>query len=218
SRSIKRPGDQVTGFSGESAKDEELVSAARKALHERSSLLTLDQTLATIQELKHWVGEELTFEEGASASFGRLLSELWHAEYLEQLPPLLNRFERLAAAHFVRRGSVPAFHGFCSAWREGVLRRILHFAEEGPELSDQGEFLPHYALLVSGTLGRREQTLEEAERYFLVWSEGDPHYFEQLAYRVIAILDRFGLVGKEGAALLGRTFWRGSLDDWDLFV
>ena len=194
--------------------DVELLIEARKGLYDRSKLLTPDGTLAAIQDLKKWIGQELSFEEGASASFGRILSELWHAEYLDQLPPLLNRFERLVSAYFVRRGSVPAFHGFCNAWRDGVLRRILQFAEEGPELNDLGHAPAPYALLASGKLGRREQTLEEEDRYFLVWRGADgAGYFEPFAYRVIAILDQNGLIKKQ-SAFLGKAIWRGSLDDW----
>ena len=196
----------------------DLLIGARKGLYDRSRLLSPDATLATILDLKQWIGQELAFEEGASASFGRILSELWHAEYLDQLPPLLNRFERLVSAYFVRRGSVPAFHGFCNAWRDGVLRRILQFAEEGPELNDQGYAPAPYALLASGSMGRREQTLEEAERYFLVWKGDESGYFEPFSYRVLAILDHYGLIGKEGSALLNQALWRGSLEEWRRYL
>ena len=208
----------MVGFPEESISAAELLIGARKGLYDRSRLLSPEATLATIQDLKEWIGQELAFEEGASASFGRVLSELWHAEYLDQLPPLLNRFERLVSAYFVRRGSVPAFHGFCNAWRDGVLRRILQFAEEGPELNDQGHAPAPYALLASGSMGRREQTLEETERYFLVWRGEQTKYFEPFAYRVMAILDNYGIIGKEGSALLGKALWRGSLDDWSRYL
>ena len=204
-------------FPGEFISDAELL-ISKKGLYDRSRLLTPDATLAVIQDLKQWIDQELAFEEGASASFGRVLSELWHAEYLDQIPPLLNRFERLVSAYFVRRGSVPGFHGFCNAWREGVLQRILQFAEEGPELNDQGHAPAPYALLASGSLGRREPTFEEAERYFLVWKGAEAEYFEPFAYRIIAILDQYGLIVKDGPALLGKALWRGSLDDWCGFV
>lgn len=198
--------------------DAELVNGARKGLYERSRLLSPEATLAAIQDLKQWIAQELAFEEGASASFGRVLSELWHAEYLDQLPPLLNRFERLAAAYFVRRGSVTAFQGFCNAWRDGVLRRVLQFAEEGPELHDLGCAPAPYALFASGSLGRREQTLEEGDRYLLVWKdEACADYFEPFAYRIIAILDQYGLIGKEGA-FLGKALWRGSLEKWGHYL
>jgi len=194
------------------------MQGVRKGLYDRSRLLSPDATLAAIQDLKQWVDQELAFEEGASASFGRVLSELWHAEYLDQLPPLLNRFERLVSAYFVRRGSVTAFHGFCNAWREGLLQRILQFAEEGPDLNDQGHAPAPYALLASGSTGRREQTLEEADRYFLVWRGEDAGYFKPFAYRVIAILDQCGLIGKDGPASLSKALWHGSLDDWSSYL
>jgi len=198
--------------------DAELLSAAKKCLFDRSRLLTPEATLAAIQDLKQWVGQEIAFEEGASASFGRIISELWHAEYLDQLPPLLNRFERLASAYFVRRGSVTAFQGFCNAWRAGVLRRILQFAEEGHELDDQGHAPAPYALLAAGNLGRREQTLEDGDRYFLVWrEEALAEYFESYAYRVLAILDQYGLICREDA-FLGKAVWRGSLEKWDGYL
>jgi CBS domain-containing protein len=191
----------------------QLVIGAKKGLYDRSRMLAPDATLAAIKDLKLWVDKELAFEEGASASFGRILSELWHAEYLDQIPPLLNRFERLVSAYFVRRGSVMAFHGFCNAWREGVLQRILQFAEEEPELNDQGHAPAPYALLAAGNTGRREQTLEEGERYFLVWRGKGAAYFEPFAYRIMAILDQYGLIGKEGCAFPGKALWCGSLDD-----
>jgi CBS domain-containing protein len=205
----------VALISDQAISDAEFLAGVRKSLYEHSRLLSPGDTLASLQDLKLWVGEELAFEEGASASFGRILSELWLSEYLDQLPPLLNKFERLASAYFVRRGSVTAFHDFCSAWREGVLRRILSFAEEGLELNDPGHPPVPYALLASGSLGRREQSFEEADRYFLVWTEGDAGYFEQFAYRIMAILDQCGLVGKDALGRISRVFWRGSLDDWD---
>jgi len=208
----------VSGFAEEHISDAELVGAAKRRLYERSRLMTPEETLAAVQDLKSWVAQELAFEEGASASFGRVLSELWHAEFLDQLPPLLNRFERLAAAYYVRRGSVLAFQGFCNAWREGVLRRVLQFAEEGPELNDLGHAPAPYALLASGRLGRREQTLEEGDRYVLVWKDEEfTDYFEPFAYRIIAILDHFGLIGKQGA-FLGKALWRGSLDKWQHYL
>lgn len=198
--------------------DAELVIGAKKILYERSRQFTPEQTLEAIQDLKSWIAEELAFEEGASASFGRVLSELWHAEYLDQLPPLLNRFERLVAAYYVRRGSVAAFQGFCNAWRDGVSRRVLQFAEEGPELNDEGHAPAPFALLASGSLGRREQTLEESDRCILVWkSEETTGYFEPFAYRIIAILDQYGLIGKEGA-FLGKALWRGSLEKWEHYL
>ncbi|GFO67067.1 hypothetical protein GMLC_06460 [Geomonas limicola] len=204
----------MPAFPEEINSDAELVTGARKSLFERTRQLTPEQTLEAIEDLKAWVAEELAFEEGASASFGRVLSELWHAEYLDQLPPLLNRFERLVAAYYVRRGSVIAFQGFCNAWRDGVLRRVLQFAEEGPELNDLGHAPAPFALLASGSLGRREQTLEESDRCVLVWKdEDDTGYFEPFAYRIIAILDQYGLIGKEGA-FLGKALWRGSLEKW----
>ena len=201
-------------FPDESVNDAEFLIAAKKGLYDRSRLLSPDATLAAIEGLKQWIDQELAFEEGASASFGRILSELWHAEYLDQLPPLQNRFERLVSAYFVRRGSVTAFHSFCNAWRDGVLQRILQFAEEGPELNDLGHAPAPYALLAAGILGRREQTLEEAERYFLVWRGEEAEYFEPFAYRVIALLDQLGIAGKEGTAYPGQVLWRGSLDNW----
>jgi CBS domain-containing protein len=164
--------------------------------------------------LKRWVGEELSFEEAAAVSFGRLLSELWHAEYLDQLPPLLNRFERLASAYFVRRGSVTAFHGFCNAWSEGVLRSILLFAEEELDLRDHSQVPAPYALLAAGGLGRLEQTLEESDRYFLVWTGDEAAYFEPFAYRVVALMDQLGLVGRDGTGSVVNALWRGSLRDW----
>jgi CBS domain-containing protein len=209
---------QVAAFPDDHISDAELLIGAKKGLYDRSRLLSPEATLATILDLKGWITQELAFEEGASASFGRILSELWHAEYLDQLPPLLNRFERLVSAYFVRRGSVPAFHGFCSAWRDGVLRRILQFAEEGPELNDQGHAPGPYALLASGSTGRREQTLEETERYFLVWGGNDHAYFEPFAYRVMAILDHYALIGKEGSSALSKALWRGNLADWSGYL
>jgi CBS domain-containing protein len=208
----------VAAITGENFSDAELIAAARKGLYGKSRVLSPDAALAALQDLKLWIGEELVFEENASISFGRVLSELWHVEYLDQLPPLLNRFERLASAYYVRRGSVTAFHGFCNAWREGILRRILLFAEEGPELHDQWHPPAPYALLASGNVGRREQTLEEAESYYLIWTGAEAGYFEQFSYRIMALLDQCGLIGKEGPASLGRTLWRGSLDDWCSFV
>jgi CBS domain-containing protein len=198
--------------------DTAILAGAQKCLYQGSRLLTPEATLGAIQDLKQWVAEELAFEEAAAASFGRILSELWHAEYLDQLPPLLNRFERLASAYFVRRGSVRAFQGFCNAWREGVLRRILQFAEEGPDLNETGDPPAPYAFFVSGSLGRREQTLDESDRYVLVWGEaGGANYFEPFAYRVIAILEHNGLIGQEGA-FLGKALWRGSLERWESYL
>jgi CBS domain-containing protein len=208
----------VPATAGITCTDSELLNRAKKGLFERTRLLSPESTLAAIQDLKLWIGEEFSFEEAASASFGRILSELWHSEYLDQLPPLLNKFERLASAYFIRRGSVTAFHGFCNAWREGILRRVLLFAEEGLELNDHGHPPTPYALLAAGSLGRREQTLEDCASYFLVWPEPGSAYFQQFAYRVMAILDQFGLLAKEGKGPLPELLWRGSLRDWEKFA
>ncbi|HJV66088.1 MAG TPA: putative nucleotidyltransferase substrate binding domain-containing protein [Geomonas sp.] len=203
---------------GHTFTDTELLAAARKALYERSRLLSPDATLTSLQDLKVWVGEELAFEEAASTSLGRVLSDLWYAEYLDQLPPLLNKFERLASAYFVRRGSVPAFHGFCNAWREGLLRRVLQFAEEDLEIDDHGHAPVPYALLAAGALGRHEQTLEDSDSYFLVWTRGEGKYFERFSYRILAILDQLGMLGKDSLGSIPRVIWRGSLCDWERSV
>jgi CBS domain-containing protein len=205
----------MTSQVGKTCSDAELLNSVRKGLFERSRLLTSDATQAALQDLKLWVAEELSFEEAASASFGRALSDLWHTEYLDQLPPLLNKFERLASAYFVRRGSVTAFHGFCNAWREGVLRRVLLFAEEELEVTDDGQPPLPYALLAAGSLGRHEQTLEETDPYFLIRSGGDGEYFENFAYRVMAILDQFGLLGKGRIGSVARLLWHGTLEEWE---
>jgi CBS domain-containing protein len=204
----------MTSLVGKPCSDAELLNNARKALSDRTRLLTPDATLAALQDLKLWVAEEVSFEEAASASFGRALSELWHTEYLDQLPPLLNKFERLASAYFVRRGSVTAFHGFCNAWREGVLRRVLLFAEEELEVTDDGQPVVPYALLAAGCLGRHEQTLEETDPYFLIRCGGDGEYFDNFAYRVMAILDQFGLLGKGRLGSVARLLWHGTLEEW----
>jgi CBS domain-containing protein len=203
----------VPMFAGKIVSDAELLSGAKKGLFERSRLLSPDATLAAILDLKQWIGDELAFEEAAAASLGRALSDLWRAEYLDQLPPLLNTFERLSSAYFVRRGSVTAFHGFCNAWREGLLRRILLFAEEELELHDHCHPPAPYALLATGSLGRREQTLEETDRFFLVWREDDSEYFQKFAYRVVALLDQLGLIAKDGPGSVS-ALWRGSQKRW----
>ncbi|GFO55812.1 hypothetical protein GMSM_28190 [Geomonas sp. Red276] len=198
--------------------DPELVSAAKKELFERTRLQSPADTLAAVQDLKKWVTEELSFEHAASASFGRVLNDLWHAEYLDQLPPLLNKFDRLAAAYYVRRGSVTAFYGFCNAWREGLLKRALLFAEEGLEVSDHGHPPAPYALLAGGSLGRREQTMEEGDAYYLVWAGGEGKYFEDFSYRVLAILDQLGVITKDGLGSAARVLWRGSFEEWERFA
>ncbi|MCM0084455.1 DUF294 nucleotidyltransferase-like domain-containing protein [Geomonas sp. Red32] len=198
--------------------DPELVSSAKKELFERTRLLSPHDTLASVQDLKKWVTEELSFEHAASASFGRVLNDLGHAEYLDQLPPLLNKFDRLASAYYVRRGSVTAFHGFCNAWREGLLKRVLLFAEEGLEVSDHGHPPAPYALLASGCLGRREQTMEEGDAFYLVWSGAERKYFEDFSYRVLAILDQLGVISKDGLGSAAHVLWRGSFEEWERFA
>ncbi|UFS68865.1 DUF294 nucleotidyltransferase-like domain-containing protein [Geomonas sp. RF6] len=196
----------------------ELLAVLKKSLYERTRRLDPTQTLELIQHLKEWVAEEVTFEEGAAASLGRLLSELSFSQFVDQLPPLMNSFERLVSAYFVRRGSVSGFYSFCNVWRERLIRRTLLLAEEGLELNDLGRPPAPYALLASGMAGRREQTLEDASRYFLIWN-GDPaDYFNQFAYRILAILQQCSLIGRNAADFLGKVLWRGSYGDWECWV
>lgn len=193
----------------------ELLAALKKNLYEQTRRLDPTRTLELIQHLKESVTEELTFEEGAAASLGRLLSELSFSQYVDQLPPLLNSFDRLVSAYFVRRGSVSGFYGFCTVWRERLVHRTLLLAEEGLELNDLGRPPAPYALLASGILGRREQTLEDASRYFLVWQDDAGDYFHDFTYRLLAILQQCSLIGRSTSDFMGKVLWRGPLSRWE---
>lgn len=158
------------------------------------------------------MGEELTWEEEL---LDRLEKEL---TLLEQLPVerfapgLTSDIDRLAVEHFQRRSSVVAIHRICNDSRDRIIRRALSLSLE----RNFGGTVPRFALLVSGDVGRREQTLlPEAVNFYLVHdsdSTEERQRWEDTARMLGELLERGGITATPHGAASPTAPWVGPPD------
>ena len=154
--------------------------------------------------------EELGYEAQLTRELDARNEGIGEADSPAQLLPLQARYREVVATHFRRRRSVLALCGLCCELHDRVLAKALNFAGERMLQLGQGS-APGYALLVSGDRGRCEQTLQGANRYFLLHEEQAPRF---LLFRrqVAALMQECGLQGGEV------PIWHGSLRGWSSFL
>ncbi len=195
----------------------ELVSSLQGTIAQRMTSLLPGEEMELLRRVEGRFSEALATEERFAAEFARLAMELKQAEYEDELPGLHVRFTRLVADYFQERGSVLALHALCSAFRDELIRKALHFAEQAMEPDPYGAFPDSYCWLVGGAAGRGEQSLRADADYFLVYrdvGEGTARQFEQFSYRVMAALERCGLMSVGQRAVPVKRLWRGSVEEW----
>lgn len=195
----------------------DLMAGLKGKLDEKMAYLLSGEDEELLLGFKMRLEEELAFEEDVSDRFADCMAELERVEYADQLPSLLERFNRTATDHFARRGSVVALHELCTACYDVVMRKALELAVAGMELDSKESPAVPYCFLAGGSAGRMEQTLGDGAEYFLVHedSRGDHSaYFEEFAYRFIAILKLCGFSNAGKRPLSGAGVWHGAGDGW----
>ena len=195
----------------------DLMAGVQGKLDEQMAYLLPGEDEELLLDFKVRLDAELAFEEEVSARFADCMAKLQGVEYADQLPDLLERFNRLATDHFARRGSVVALHELCTASYDVVMRKALELAAAGMELDSKGRPAFPCCFLAGGSAGRKEQTLRDGAEYFLVHE--DPggslsSYFEEFAYRFIAILKLCGFANAGKRPLAGAGVWHGTGDGW----
>ncbi len=199
----------------------QLTGYFKRTLAEKMASLLPGEDEEMLQGVVDRLQEELTFEEEAQAGFAGIMAELARVESQEILPSLHQRYRRLAVAYFARRGSVLALQGFCNAWRDSLLCKILKLAETGPAAAEMGKLPAAYCLLATGCVGREEQALASSAEYFLIHADGAPdtdENFASFAAQVTNVLEKCGIVG--GGSRVGQvqTLWHGSFAAWKSWI
>lgn len=195
----------------------DLMAGLKGKLDEKMAYLLSGEDEELLRGFKMRLEDELAFEEDVSARFANCMAELERVEYADQLPSLLEGFNRTTTDHFARRGSVAALHELCTACYDVVMRKTLELAVAGMELDSKESPAVPCCFLAGGSAGRMEQTLCDGAEYFLVYE--DPRgefsaYFEEFAYRFIAILKLCGFANAGKRPLSGAGVWHGAGDGW----
>ncbi len=171
--------------------------------------------------LLHGLRDNLLAEESAVnrtvIEIEELLTRLGAASNSEALELITAGFHRLAAEQFRNRASVGTFHAHYYRFVELLIEYAI--ANAAAMLKSEGITLPHnsWCLLVSGELGRGEPSRRCLGRIILLAEEtGDftREFFNQLAYRTLAILDP--LIAPDGKKAVSgrRQFWSSTAAEW----
>ena len=199
----------------------DLSGSLKETLTEKMAYLLPGEQVALLLNMQGRLQEELAFEKESQAGFAGIMAELEGAVYEDMLPSLHQRYRRMAVYYFARRGSVLAFHGLCNAWLDSLVCKVLELAAAGLELADMGKPPVPYCLLATGVAGREEQALAAKLEYFLVYAEDTGNaadYFNQFAYRIIAVLEACGMVLGGDRMEQGQKIWHGSAASWRRWV
>jgi signal-transduction protein with cAMP-binding, CBS, and nucleotidyltransferase domain len=204
------------GNSGERIIDSRRVSALKERLNGQfaGSLGSLSSGDAALLygTFADTLGDELSWE----AEFGEKIEEertrLAQLPATEFAPETSHRIARLAGEHFERRSSVLALHQICNGFRDILIRRAMELVLAAL-LPGQS---PRFALLVSGDVGRQEQSLlPEHVNYYLVYDgelTADREKWTDAAGMLGDLLDRAELTGNPAAAVSGTVPWVGPPD------
>jgi signal-transduction protein with cAMP-binding, CBS, and nucleotidyltransferase domain len=192
-----------------------LLVAVREKLAGRMAYLLAGEDGAFLRGLQQQVDQELAFDDDFSQRIRMELEGISQAEYADQLAGACTRCSALIREHFRKRGSVIAFHGLCTAFHDLVVGKALALAEAA---TGAGKSHPvPCCLMASGSAGRHEFLPGMDFRYFLVHSDSPMEsagYFEDVRYRLIALLETSGLFSSEKRFLDGGILWGGSESEW----
>lgn len=150
--------------------------------------------------------EELSYEVEFLRETSALDEAIGVATTLGELSPLTLRYREVIAAYFRRRESILALIEYCNRLHDRVLAKALSLAEERMLQTGQGS-APVYALLVCGDRGRKEETLQGENHYFLLHEQESPRFILFSRQLAAAFLEA-GLIGGE------QLLWHGSLAQW----
>ncbi|MCM2357718.1 MAG: DUF294 nucleotidyltransferase-like domain-containing protein [Geobacteraceae bacterium] len=193
----------------------EVVGEIRRRSAERISSLLAEESIGLLKGLRGRLEQEIAFEEGFSAELSQAVEALERASSADDFT-LLPRFDRLAEEYFRKRGSVVALHNFCNSCRDGLVRLVLLRTEERLAEEGMGRAPAPYCWLASGSMGRGEQTFCVAPSALLIYGDAPDGagFFEQLASRAVALMEKIGLVPNDGGATAMEWLWRGSRKQW----
>ena len=195
----------------------ELVAEIREMIVARMSCQLTEENIGLLTALQERLEVEIAFEEKFATEFGGELEKLEHSTYEDEFTHLLPRFNQLAQDYFRERGSVVAVHSLCNAYRDGLVRRALQWAEDALELEEMRRPPAPYCCLASGSAGRLEQTFCVDPAFFLIYGEAEddgPGYFGKLAYRIAAALGKIGMLPGTAGAEVMKALWRGGRKEW----
>ncbi|ACM20028.1 nucleotidyltransferase DUF294, putative [Geotalea daltonii FRC-32] len=192
-----------------------LLTAVREKVAGKMAYLLAGEDAELLRNLRLRVGDELAFEEDFSHRLDLQLQEFAQVEYADQLAGACIRFTLLTKEYFTRRSSVIAFHGLCATFHDLLFRKALVLAQTGA-----GTMYPDdipCCLLATGSAGRKEFMPGTDSRYFLVYPDSQVHhagYFEEMRYRLIALLDQCGIFGAGHRPIDDGGLWKGSESEW----
>ena len=171
---------------------------------------------AFLAELAEELRAEMAFEEEFSANYAECLSALQSAVDNAELAATFERFRRLAADYFLRRGSVISLHETCTQFQDLLLKRIFALAENW--LVESGIGLPAtpHAWFGLGNSGRLEGNFSGDFKCLLVYEDNSPQdapRFVGMCRRVAVILEEVGFRIGTGINPINSQ-WRGSLNEW----
>jgi signal-transduction protein with cAMP-binding, CBS, and nucleotidyltransferase domain len=161
-------------------------------------------------ELALRLDDEMAWEEGFRQRLAEELDAMDSLAATALDEAAVRRGALLAAEHFGRRSSVVAIHQICNLYRDALVRRAMDLALAAafPKGSH-----PRYALLVSGDMGRQEQTLlGESVRFYLVYDgegAGERPAWEGAGRLLEEFLGRMGFLAGPGLAPAPEAFWIG---------
>lgn len=192
------------------------LARMREELYRRMALLSPGEELALLQGVEGALRREIDWEERVTAEFGRELDELDAADDAPRLAGALGRLRAMAAEHFRRRGSVPAFHLLCTAAVDRAAAAALRLALRWMEEIGPGAPSSPWCWMALGEVGRGEATgFSSCDCLLVHGAEGaeEAATFAGLAGRAAAILNELGLASRTGI-VPSLPSWRGSMNEW----
>ena len=125
-------GDIISTLRGSS-----LLAELKEKMAGKLAYLQAGEDAALYRGLRGRVDEELLVEKEFVGRFEMAKQELAQVDFSDQLPDCYARFPKLAKEHFLRRGSVVAFHCFATAGHDMLLRKAFSMAAAGASLGSE---------------------------------------------------------------------------------
>ncbi|WP_298266918.1 putative nucleotidyltransferase substrate binding domain-containing protein [Geobacter sp.] len=194
----------------------DFLARLRQELYGRLAHLPPGEDLALLAGLEEKLREEIASEERFSGEFSRELAELDEAGDSASLTTLLQRLRAMAAEHFRRHGSVPAFHLLCTAAVDRAVAAAVRLTLRWMEEIGPGAPSSPWCLMAIGEVGRGEASLFSlCDLLQIHGSDGaeEAPIFAGFAGRISALCEEIGLASRTG---IGPSLpaWRGSMADW----
>jgi CBS domain-containing protein len=195
----------------------ELRARLQLQLGNRLARLQSDEQIALLRACHERLNGELAVEEELMAAAAALDDSLARASLPEELAAPCSAVAGLALDHFQRRRSVCAVQAICSTFRDRLIHKALDLAGEILDSTSAARPPARYAVLTSGSGGRREQTLSGGGNFFLIYDGSGKlcdEYFGKLRAQLLAVLRQAGLPFEPGPSWLDSPVWHGSIFAW----